>query len=221
MNSILEETQPLVRSIVLADYRDNRIEADDMIQEILIHLMQKLPRFSSDRGTLHNYASTLIRNKAIDILRRVQRGVPTISLEDELTGIESVSLQANDPMIKRWKMLAVWLYMRFKELTQSEAIEIANRVLYGLVDGKSKKALLAALRDSLESDYLSQANITTIYQSAVWFLRILDFKEREEHLPVKSDISYTLYPELSYTVGESMAQDLQWLFSGMAIVFKR
>lgn len=220
MNDILIQTQPLVRSMVLADYRDDRIEADDMIQDILIHIMRKITRYSPDRGSLHNWLSTLIRNKAIDILRKVQRGIPTISYDDELVELDLTATGKADPIIKRWKMLAIWLYSRFQDLTVDESVDISDIILTGLMSDKSRKLLLTDLQDHVGSDYLSRAKLTIIFQSAMWFLRALDYDKRTEFVPTTADIQYTLYPELSYCLGETTTQDLQWLFSGMSIMFR-
>lgn len=91
-SELLRGSRGLVYSIC-AQYTGSPEDADDLVQEVLLRIWQRLPDYDPARGELKAWIATLTRNLCVDTWRRSARQRSTVSLDAPLHEDEPSLLQ--------------------------------------------------------------------------------------------------------------------------------
>lgn len=144
-------------------------DAEDILQRVLLKLWEKLPEFeySTKKGTFRSFLCTIIRNMAIDLLKKKSRMMNDAQGEDKANlkkYIEKVTLPEIEVIADReWKLFlanAAWEKVE-KELTS-----------------KVKETYLMLLKGKSMDDVASTVGIqkNTVY---VYKLRVIEKIQKE------------------------------------------
>ena len=142
----------------------NHEAAEDVLQDVFIHLWEKGPLYDPARGKPLNWALTLVRNRSIDRLRsserrgrlveRVERETPDGLQRDEHTPADSaISAEAAEAVREAMRLLSdeqrIPLELAFH--TGSSQTEIAEelKLPLGTVKARMRRGMLK-LRELLE-----------------------------------------------------------------------
>lgn len=79
-SELLRGSRGLVYSIC-AQYTTSPEDADDLVQEVLLRIWQRLPDYDPSRGELKSWIGTLTRNLCVDTWRRSAMQRSTVSLD--------------------------------------------------------------------------------------------------------------------------------------------
>ncbi|MBO8171769.1 MAG: sigma-70 family RNA polymerase sigma factor [Bacillaceae bacterium] len=132
---------PLVYHIALKMVQD-RMEAEDICQEVFLEALRKLDRFDPARGSMESWLAVMTRSRCVDHLRKKQRQSAAV-LEDSVTGEHPAENETEVQVVQNLEIEAVRraldqipaaqreavLGMYFRSRTQRELAEEMNRPL--------------------------------------------------------------------------------------------
>ena len=145
-------------------------DAEDILQRVLLKLWEKLPEFeySTKKGTFRSFLCTIIRNMAIDLIRKKSRIMEQSSGEDKdnlKKYIDQVSLPEIETIAeKEWKLFlanAAWKKVE-KELTD----KVKNTYLM-LLKGKSLDDVVDELEIQKNTVYVYKLRVVEKIQKEI------------------------------------------------------
>ena len=145
-------------------------DAEDILQRVLLKLWEKLPEFeySTKKGTFRSFLCTIIRNMAIDLIKKKSRMMEEASGEDKdnlKKYIDKVSLPEIETIAEReWKLFlanAAWKKVQ-KELTD----KVKNTYLM-LLKGKSLNDVASELEIQKNTVYVYKLRVVEKIQKEI------------------------------------------------------
>ncbi len=70
--SLYDETSPRLLAVALAMMRDSSL-AEDVLQDAFVQVWHRASEFHADRGSVLTWLTTIVRYRAIDLLRKLRR----------------------------------------------------------------------------------------------------------------------------------------------------
>ncbi len=70
--SLYDETSPRLLAVALAMMRDSGL-AEDVLQDAFVQIWHRASEFHDDRGSVLTWLTTIVRYRAIDLLRKLRR----------------------------------------------------------------------------------------------------------------------------------------------------
>jgi len=220
LGAALESIRPLANSIVY-HYVDNEREREDVVQDTLIHLVDALPDYDTQRD-IKPWLSTIIRRKAISLWRKRKRRLPDqplLSLEEQL--IADTPTDDDDPaeILGVVELVMRWLAARYPSVDPVHLKSIAEVAVTSLADGDSMKSALDIVRENVVPP-LRYNQTEVIFNSVLVFLRTVGWDESYLEKPDPSLVEFSLVPELELLLGTELASLLYALFKGMYLHFR-
>jgi hypothetical protein len=215
MGQILHETRGLIE-VIVSSY--NSVYRDDMIQEACIKVMIVLSSYSPERGKLHSFLTSVIRNECSSYMQHVSRNLNITDDMIESGIIESSEIieytEGNADLIQE---LIIRNRNRFPSLPTTivdPATEfIFNSIRDGVI-GKSRGTISKVMDDFS----INRNAATVLYHSTLVFLRLSMLNSGVDKKSPKFN-EFTLLKDFQDIVGESNCQEITTLFSGMYIKF--
>lgn len=209
LGEILSETHTLI-SVITSKYSQGDIDQEDLMQEARLKLIKAIPKFDGSRGTkAYSFFSTVIRNAAVDYVRKLRTDSDideyTEDLTDGIDDLDFISILVED--------MREWFVSRFPTIMVPVlASDILECVIGDLLDENcgTRKAIT-----NLEDDYeYSRIEARIIYRVVLMRLRSTMARSgiRIDHLEEVS-----LEPELHEIVGDDHFQELSSIFKGLSI----
>lgn len=130
-------------------------DADDITQNVLLAVMQHLPRFDRTRTKFHKWLSEITRNKCIDFLRR-RKNLPKGDNDGVLTAPD-----AHRPLEDLVEAEhAQWLLSRAEELIRPNCEDATWAVYWGTCrEQRSSEEVAAALGLSVDKVYSAKNRV--------------------------------------------------------------
>jgi len=153
-------------------------DAEDILQRVLLKLWEKLPEFeyNTQRGSFRSFLCTIIRNMAIDFIKKKSRMLNTIDGDEKNTlkkYLDEVSLPEIEKIAeKEWKLFLANTAWEKVEPTLTDKVKNAYMML---LKGKSL--------DDVASTLDIQKNTVYVYK-----LRVIEKIQREIKL-IEQDLS--------------------------------
>lgn len=216
LDAALRACTPLVNSIVI--FYADEFDREDVVQEVLLHLITALPTYDADKGELKPFLSAIIRRKAISLWRMRHHREPEtpLSLNEEIVADSQFVEDEPEAILPQAALLAHWMRMRFPSVKRSLADRLADEIIVSLADGLSSKATIKELR-RVAGRELSCNRVITVHSAALVFLRALGWSSKYANTPSDDAIEFTLIPELYMLLGGDAASQLYALFRGTTV----
>ena len=153
-------------------------DAEDILQRVLLKLWEKLPEFeySTKKGTFRSFLCTIIRNMAIDFIKKKSRMLNNIDGEEKVNlkkYLDQVSLPEIEKIAEReWKLFLSNTAWQRVEPTLTDKVKQAYLML---LKGKSL--------ESVAEELGIQNNTVYVYK-----LRVIEKIQREIKL-IEQDLS--------------------------------
>jgi RNA polymerase sigma factor (sigma-70 family) len=176
---LLEYYLPFVRKILLRmGLRGQDLE--DASQEVYLRLWQGLERYRRDKShaRFRNWLSTLVRNTAINWIKKQRRARNEVGIDDELLA----KLSPMDPKIEEmieeeWRAYVVDIALdKLKTVFSPNAFEVLERSLRG----EEPEQISQALGIRLESVYVLKSRVKARLSSEIAQLRANLEGEKEQ-----------------------------------------
>lgn len=190
---------------------------DDLIQEATLKIIESLDKFDSERGKLHSFLTSVIRNKCVTY---VQERSSNINVSDEIieSGIikkhsayeYSDDEQLLDDLIERNRK-------RFPSLPSHIVDPMTRTVYYSTRDGIKGKSRGTISKMMGEHD-VGRNVATVVYHSTVMYMR-LSLLDRVDNVNVEDPGEFTLLRDFQDVVGRDNCKEIAVLFSGMYVKF--
>jgi RNA polymerase sigma factor (sigma-70 family) len=220
LGDALESIRPLANTIII-HYADE-LDREDVVQEVLLHLIAALPTFDRTATNLKPWLSTIIRHKAISLWRqRMQKQPdPMLPLREDLVAADEPEPEAAELLeLPQTAVLRAWLYLRFPSIPKALAGPMAEIIIFSLTEGASTKSTVKALRQIAEPP-LACNQIVAVYNAALVFLRAIGWADHYAETPDPATVEFSLVPELQLLLGSKVASRLYGLMRGMTVRYR-
>lgn len=211
LGDIFSETKTLLH-VITSKYSKGDVPQEDLMQEARLKLIKVIPKYTSGRGKVYSYFSVVIRNAAVDYIRKHR---PDIELEN----IEDISDDASD--MDYVNMLAdelrAWFVDRFTNTVSEQlVIEILESILSDLMDANcGKKHTIDNLREDFEFTF---KEAKTIYESV--FIRLRMMIEPPSSMVQNID-ECSLQPEMAELAGADAYRQMAIALAGLSVKFDK
>lgn len=207
LENILAKSQKLIE-VIVSSYDPNY--RDDLIQESYARLQYAIPFFNPNISTLHNYFTTVIRNRCATYLRKQGRE-PQIDIDLQLTGDRDSYPVDDEELLHN---LVAHNRKRFPSMSCEDIDGISEFVYFSLIDNTSRRGVVVRL---MEMFNVSRTVATVIYHSSIIHLRSnYILVDCDENCPQE----FSLLIDLREKIGNELFDEISTLFSGMYVKFQ-
>lgn len=215
LEEILRETAGLIEVIVSAFDSTYR---DDMIQEAYIKVMATIYVYSPERGKLHSFLTSVIRNECSSYIQHVNRNlhISTDIIESGLIDKHKDS-EYTDGSAEILEQLTVRNRRRFPSLPTTIIDPATECIVVALRDGIVGKSR-GTISKLIEDFHIDRNSATVLYHSTLVYMR-LSMLSKCDDKKLGDFKEFSLLTDFQDIVGCENCQDISMLFSGMYIKF--